>query len=107
MDVDIETLIGGIFCLGYVVYGALVKGGFWRQNWTNKGGRWVSAAEGPIFYVLMILLFLTLGIMLTLEGFNIIQPCMNFIKPKCLMITRLPVCKDSNVYDPQQALDFS
>ena len=51
MEVDIETLIGGIFCLGYVVYGALVKGGFWRQNWTNKGGRWVSAAEGPIFYV--------------------------------------------------------
>lgn len=72
MEVDIETLIGGIFCLGYVVYGALIKGGFWRQNWTNKGGRWVSAAEGPIFFVLMIVLFLTLGIVLTLEGFNII-----------------------------------
>ena len=72
MDVDIETLIGGIFCLGYVVYGALVKGGFWRQNWTNKGGRWVSAAEGPIFFLFMIVLFLTLGIVLTLEGFNII-----------------------------------
>ena len=72
MEVDIETLIGGIFCLGYVVYGPLVKGGFWRQNWTNKGGRWVSAAEGPIFFVLMILLFLTLGIVLTLEGLKII-----------------------------------
>ena len=72
MDVDIETLIGGIFCLGYVVYGSLVKGGFWRQNWTNKGGRWGSAAEGPIFFVLMIVLFLTLGIVLTLEGLKII-----------------------------------
>jgi len=72
MEIDIETLIGGIFCLGYVVYGPLVKGGFWRQNWTNKGGRWVSATEGPIFFVLMILLFFTLGIVLTLEGLRII-----------------------------------
>ena len=36
MDVDIETLIGGIFCLGYVVYGPLVKGGFWRQIGPTK-----------------------------------------------------------------------
>ena len=72
MEIDIETLIGGIFCLGYVVYGPLVKGGFWKQNWTNKGGRWVSASEGPIFFVLMIVLFLTLGIVLTLEGLKII-----------------------------------
>ena len=72
MEIDIETLIGGIFCLGYVVYGPLVKGGFWKQNWTNKGGRWVSASEGPIFFVFMIVLFLTLGIVLTLEGLKII-----------------------------------
>ena len=49
MEIDTEALIAGLFCLGYVVYGALVKGGFWKQNWTNKGGKWVSAAEGPIF----------------------------------------------------------
>ena len=72
MEINIEALIGGLFFLGYVVYGPLVKGGFWKQNWTNKGGRWVSAAEGPIFFISMIVLFLTLGIVLTLEGFNII-----------------------------------
>ena len=72
MDVDIEALIAGVFFLGYVVYGPVVKGGFWKQNWTNKGGRWVSAAEGPVFFALMIILFLTLGIVLTLEGLKII-----------------------------------
>ena len=50
MDIDTETLIAGLLCLGYVLYGPLVKGGFWKQNWTNKGGKWVSAAEGPIFF---------------------------------------------------------
>lgn len=72
MEINIEALIGGIFFLAYVVYGPLVKGGVWKQNWTNKGGRWVSAAEGPIFFTSMIILFLTLGIVLTLEGLNII-----------------------------------
>jgi len=72
MEIHFETLIAGLFFLGYVVYGPVVKGGFWKQNWTKKGGRWVSAAEGPIFFVMMILLFLTLGIVLTLEGLNII-----------------------------------
>ena len=72
MEINIEELIGGIFFLAYVVYGPLVKGGFWKQNWTNKGGRWGSAAEGPIFFTSMIILFLTLGIVLTLEGLNII-----------------------------------
>ena len=72
MEIDIEALIGGFFCLAYVVYGPLVKGGFWKQNWTNKGGKWVSAAEGPIFFISMIILFLTLGIVLILEGLNII-----------------------------------
>lgn len=72
MEINIEALIGGIFFLAYVVYGPLVKGGFWKQNWTNKGGRWVSATEGPIFFTSMIILFLTLGIVLTLEGLNII-----------------------------------
>ena len=72
MEIDTEALIAGLFCLGYLVYGALVKGGFWKQNWTNKGGRWISAAEGPIFFISMIILFLTLGIVLTLEGLNII-----------------------------------
>ena len=72
MEIDSEALIAGLLCIGYVLYGPLVKGGFWKQNWTNKGGRWVSASEGPIFFVLMIILFLTLGIVLTLEGLNII-----------------------------------
>ena len=72
MEINIEALIGGIFFLAYVIYGPFVKGGFWKQNWTNKGGRWVSASEGPIFFISMIILFLTLGIVLTLEGLNII-----------------------------------
>ena len=72
MEINIEALVGGIFFLAYVVYGPLVKGGFWKQNWTNKGGKWVSAAEGPIFFISMIILFLTLGIVLILEGLNII-----------------------------------
>ena len=72
METDTELLIAGLLCLGYVLYGPLVKGGFWKQNWTNKGGKWVSAAEGPIFFISMIILFLALGIVLTLEGLNII-----------------------------------
>lgn len=72
MDVNVEELIAGLFFLAYVVYGPLVKGGFWKQNWTNKGGQWVTASESPIFFVCMIVLFLTLGIVLTLEGLNII-----------------------------------
>ena len=72
MEVNIEELVAGLFFLAYVVYGPLVKGGFWKQNWTNKGGRWVTAAEGPIFFVCMLILFLALGIVLTLEGLNII-----------------------------------
>ncbi len=72
LDVNVEELIAGLFFLAYVVYGPLVKGGFWKQNWTNKGGRWVTAAEGPIFFVCMLILFLALGIVLTLEGLNII-----------------------------------
>lgn len=67
-----DELIAGIFCLGYALYGPLVKGGFWKQNWINKGGKWVSAAEGPIFFISMIILFLTLGIVLILEGLNMI-----------------------------------
>ena len=72
MNVNVEELIAGLFFLASVVYGPLVKGGFWKQNWTNKGGKWVSAAEGPIFFISMIILFLTLGIVLILEGLNII-----------------------------------
>ena len=72
MEIDTEALIAGLFCLGYLVYGALVKGGFWKQNWTNKRGKWVSVAEGPIFFISMIILFITLGIVLILEGLNII-----------------------------------
>ena len=41
MEVNIEELVAGLFFLAYVVYGPLVKGGFWKQNWTNKG--WVTA----------------------------------------------------------------
>ena len=72
LSINVEELIAGLFFLAYVVYGPLVKGGFWKQNWTNKGGRWVNASEGPIFFVCMIILFLALGIVLTLEGLNII-----------------------------------
>ena len=32
MDIDTETLIAGLLCLGYVLYGPLVKGGFWKQK---------------------------------------------------------------------------
>ncbi len=55
------------------MYGPLVKGGSWQQNWTNKDGRWVTAAEGPIFFACMIILFLTLGVVLTLEGLSVIR----------------------------------
>ena len=72
MEINFESLVAGLFFLVYVVYGPLIKGGFWKQNWTNKGGKWVSFAEGPIFFTSMIILFLTLGIVLTLEGLNII-----------------------------------
>ena len=72
MDLNTEALVPGLLCLCYLAYGPLVKGGFWKQNWTNKGGRWVSFAEGPIFFVSMIVLFLTLGIVLVLEGLYIL-----------------------------------
>ena len=62
MEINIEELIGGIFFLAYVVYGPLVKGGFWKQNWTNKGGRWVYAAEGPRLFLSKIILIMTHGI---------------------------------------------
>ena len=65
MEVNIEELVAGLFFLAYVVYGPLVKGGFWKQNWTNKGGQWVTASEGPIFFVCMLIL-------LTLEGLHIV-----------------------------------
>ncbi len=55
------------------MYGPLVKGESWQQNWTNKDGRWVTAAEGPIFFACMIILFLTLGVVLTLEGLSVIR----------------------------------
>ena len=60
----------GLLCL--LVFSVVVKGGFWRQNWTNKSGRWVSQAEGPIFYVMMVLLFGALGVVLTLEAFGVL-----------------------------------
>ena len=72
MVANTESLVAGLLCLAYLAYGPLVKGGFWKQNWTNKGGKWVSAAEGPIFFVAMILLFLTLGVVLVLEGLGVI-----------------------------------
>ena len=72
MDINTDSLVAGLLCLAYMVYGPLVKGGFWKQNWTNKGGRWVSYADGPIFFVSMIVLFLVLGVVLTLEGLSIL-----------------------------------
>ena len=67
-----EPFVAGLFFLAYAVYGPCVKGGFWKQNWTNKGGKWVSAAEGPIFFKSMIIFSVTLGVVLTLEGLNIL-----------------------------------
>lgn len=72
MEIHSEPLISGLVLLAYLAYGLFVKGGFWKQNWTNKGGRWVSASEGPIFFACMIILFLTLGVWLTLEGLSIV-----------------------------------
>jgi len=72
MAINTEALTPGLLCLCYVVYGSLVKGGFWKQNWTNKQGRWVPYSEGPIFFVSMVVLFLVLGVVLTLEGLNIL-----------------------------------
>lgn len=72
MAMDTETLVAGLLCLCYAVYGPLVKGGFWKQNWTNKQGRWVSYAEGPLFFISMIVLFLALGVVLVLEGLNVL-----------------------------------
>ena len=36
MDVNTEALIGGLFFLAYVVYGPLVKGGFWNKIGPTK-----------------------------------------------------------------------
>ena len=72
MAVEYEPLVAGLACFAYLVFSVVVKGGFWRQNWTNKGGRWVSQAEGPIFYVMMVLLFGALGVVLTLEAFGVL-----------------------------------
>ena len=72
MAVEYEPLVAGLACFAYLVFSVGVKRGVWRQNWTNKGGRWVSQAEGPIFYVMMVLLFGALGVVLTLEGLAVL-----------------------------------
>ena len=72
MNVDTGKLIPGLLCLAYLGYALFVKGGFWKQNWTNKGGKWVSREEGPIFYIIMIILFAGLGVILTLQGLTLI-----------------------------------
>ena len=72
MAIEYEALAAGFACFAYLVFAVVVKGGFWMQNWTNKGGRWVSQAEGPVFYVSMVLLFGALGVVLTLEGFGVL-----------------------------------
>lgn len=71
MELNYEALIAGICFLAYLVI-CLIRGAFWKQNWTNKGGQWVSRQDGPIFYIIMILLFGALGPFLILEGLNII-----------------------------------
>jgi hypothetical protein len=72
MDVNTDALIPGLLCLAYLASALFVKGGFWRQNLVGKGGRWVSYQEEPIFFILMIILFAGLGIILTIQGLNII-----------------------------------
>lgn len=78
MEINYETLIAGIGCLTYLVT-CLIRGAFWKQSrgafWkqrTNNGGQWVSREDGPIFYIIMVLLFGALGLLLILEGLNII-----------------------------------
>ncbi len=71
MEINYEALIAGVGCLTYLIT-CLIRGAFWKQNWTNKGGQWVSREDGPIFYIIMILLFGVLGPFLILEGLNII-----------------------------------
>ena len=72
MAVEFEPLLSGCLCLMYLAYGLLVKGGFWRSSWTGKGGAWVQSSEGPIFFILMIILFSVLGVVLILEGLNLL-----------------------------------
>ena len=72
MAIEYEALTAGLACFAYLVFSVVFKGGCWKQNWTNKGGRWVSQAEGPIFYVMMVLLFGALGVVLTLEAFGVL-----------------------------------
>jgi len=72
MSVNFEPLLSGCLCLMYLAYALVVKGGFWKSNWTGKDGSWVSSSEGPIFFLLMIILFSVLGIVLILEGLNVL-----------------------------------
>jgi len=72
MSVNFEPLLSGCLCLMYLAYALFVKGGFWKSNWTGKDGSWVSSSEGPIFFLLMIILFSVLGVVLILEGLNVL-----------------------------------
>ena len=75
MEVNTESLVPGLLCLAYLAYCVIVKGAFWKSKFNLRNrhdGEWVTPQEGPIFFILMVLLFSGVGIALILEGLNII-----------------------------------
>jgi len=75
MDVNADELVPGLLCLAYLSYCLIIKKGFWWSKFNLRDrhdGEWISYDEGPIFFILMNLLFGGIGIVLTLQGLNII-----------------------------------
>ena len=75
MEVNTESLVPGLLCLAYLAYCVIVKGAFWKSKFNLRDRHdeeWVTPQEGPIFFILMVLLFSGIGIYLTIEGLNII-----------------------------------
>ncbi len=75
MEVNMDSLVPGLLCLAYFTYCIVVKGAFWKSKFNLRDrhdGEWVTLQEGPIFFILMVLIFAGLGITLTVQGLNII-----------------------------------
>ena len=75
MAIEYEALAPGLACFAYLVFSVVVQGRVSAGGKTDQQGRprrWVTQAEGPIFYVMMVLLFGALGVVLTLEGLGVL-----------------------------------
>ena len=75
MEVNTESLVPGMLCLAFLACCVIVKGACWKSKFNLRDrhdGEWVTPQEGPIFFILMVLLFSAIGIYLTIEGLNII-----------------------------------